>query len=108
MGKGAELKTVYRIQCRYAPVVFFPSTAVDDAFWRRRETDGVRFETLDGKVCIPKFIRTTNNRGGEYDEDFDYLCKRHFGTSFASVRSLWIARLAEMDDYWHFVELKKE
>lgn len=98
----------YRINTKFTTMVFCPSNAIEDAFWQRDENVDPLFRTTDGKLCRPLFIRTTNNSGGRYDEDFDYLCKRHFNASFASVRSLWYARLGELDNYWHLITLIEE
>lgn len=97
----------YRIDAKYAPVIFCPSNAIEWAFWKREENVDPLLRTTDGRLCKPLFIRTTNNESGRYDEDFDYLCKRHFGASFASVRSIWYARLDDLDNYWHLIELKE-
>lgn len=97
----------YRIQAKYAPDVFFPSNAVDERFWKRdwNVNADIRFETLDGKICIPKFISTTNNRDGWADERFDDFCKRKFDIPFCNLRSMWISRLGKIDYYWHWVQL---
>ena len=97
----------YRLNAKYAPEIFCPSNAIENAFWQRDEDVDPLLVTTDGKVCVPKFIRTTNNESGRYDEDFDYLCKRHFSASFSSVRSIWYGRLDWLDNYWHLIELKE-
>lgn len=96
---------VFPIEAKYAPEIFCPSNAIDEYFWNHELGVDPYFKTLDGKVCKPTFIRTTNNRGGVYDEEFDYFCNKHFGMSFASIRSMWFARLGRLDDYWHYIKL---
>ncbi len=103
-------KVYYRIQAKYAPDVFFPSNAVDESFWKRPgwSMEGIRFETLDGKKCIPVFQSTTNNRDGSYTERFDDFCQRKFGIPFVNLQSMWNSRLGYCDYYWHWVKLEIE
>lgn len=107
--KPAPVKVIetYRIQAKFAPDVFFPSNAVEERFWKRTYSDNteVRFVTMDGKTCIPKFISTTNNKDGWADERFDDFCQRMFNISFRQMRSLWFGRLGKLDYYWHWVKL---
>lgn len=101
----------YKIHAKYAEDIFFPSNAVEDAFWHRPfdvPMNRVRFITSDGKTCKPTFISTTNNRNGEYDERFDDFCQRMFGMTYKRLRSVWIARLGTLDYYWHWVKLVEE
>lgn len=109
--KPAPVKVVetYRIQAKFAPDVFFPSNAVEERFWKRdwNINADIRFETLDGKICIPKFISTTNNRSGEFDGRFDDFCMRKFDVPFCNIRSMWISRLGTIDYYWHWVQLQE-
>ena len=106
--KKNSVTVEYRIDAKYAPVVFCPSNAIEDTFWRREENVDPLFRTADGKVCKPRFLGTTNNRCGDYEEEFDYICERRFNMPFSAVRSIWFARLGWLDDYWHLIELKEE
>lgn len=94
---------VFRIEAKFAPVLFFPSNAVEAAFWRRDDVEP-RFMTLDNVLCKPVFLATMN---GE-NERFDDICQNHFGHSFQTIRSIWISRLGtNLDSYWHLVKLEK-
>lgn len=111
MAKKTEKPRVtvkYRLEAKYAPTIFCPSNAIESSFWWRDENVDPLFVTTDGKVCRPKFIRTTNNEDGRYDKEFDYLCIHRYNVPFSSVRSLWFGRLDGLDNYWHLIELKEE
>lgn len=107
--KPAPVKVIetYRIQAKFASDVFFPSNAVEERFWKRdwNVNADIRFQTMDGKICVPKFISTTNNKDGWADERFDDFCQRMFNISFRQMRSLWFGRLGKLDYYWHWVKL---
>lgn len=97
----------YALNAKFAEYVFLPSNAIEGAFWGRDYNVDPQFVTSDKIVCKPTFISTTNNAEGRYDESFDRICRSHFNMSFSAVRSIWIARLGGVDNYWHLIKLER-
>jgi len=94
----------YRIDAKYAPVIFCPSNAIEWAFWKREEYVEPQFRTMDGNVCKAVFLGTMP----EDSERCDDICQRHWGQPFSVIRSIWIARLGtNLDSYWHLLKLEK-
>ncbi len=87
------------LNCRYAERVMLPHNAIGA---------GVsEYETADGVNVRLKFIGTWNNKDGLFDEELNKICDDAFGVAFDSIKSIWIARLGMVDDYWHLVKLIK-
>lgn len=89
-----------RIQCKYTEQLFAPANALEE---------GIRgnYLTMDGVECYAEPNSTWNNDDGEYDERFDELCDKLYGCPFSTIRSIWIARLGHVDQFWHLVRLVK-
>lgn len=97
----------YRINVKYAPEVFIPANAIESAYYEERRRNEVTFLTSDGIEVRPVFVRTSNNKDGLFDEEFDEYCQGHFGMTFEYFRKIWFGRLGRVDDYWHFIKLEK-
>ena len=65
------------------------------------------FVTADGVAVRVKYLATWNNKDGRYDDELDRLCMDAWNVPFRFLRSSWIARLRDIDNYWHLVELEK-
>lgn len=63
------------------------------------------YDTADGVKVRMKFIGTWNNKDGLFDEELDKVCQDVLGVPFETIKSIWIARLGYLDDYWHYVKL---
>lgn len=101
--------TKYRIEAKYNETVFCPVNALEDRFFRTPGGDGdVTLVTLDGVECSVEFITAWNNSDGRYDAEFDELCRKRFGVPFQSVRSVWVARLSKISDYWYLLKLTRK
>lgn len=64
-------------------------------------------ETTDGVKCRLKYISTMNNERGDYNDLLDDFCQDLYGFPFSSIRSIWIARLGSVSDFWNLVEMEK-
>ena len=64
-------------------------------------------ETTDGVKCRLKYISTMNNDRGDYNDLLDDFCQELYGCTFSSIRSIWIARLGSVSDFWNLVEMEK-
>lgn len=95
----------YYIQAKSAEYVFCPANAIDSEFYHRDSYVIPEFVTTDGVAHRPTFIGTWNNRGGLYQDEFERICQRYYGTSFVAIRSIWIGRLDKLDDFWHLIKL---
>jgi hypothetical protein len=97
----------YRINTKFAEEVFVPANSIEDAFYGRTPREDIVLVTKDGYEVKPTFLRTSNNKTGLFDEDFDKYCQEHFGMTFEYCRKIWFGRLGRVDDYWHFIKLEK-
>ena len=87
------------LNCRYAERVILPHNAL----YKGAEM----YDTADGVKVKLKFIGTWNNKDGLFDEELDKVCQDVLGVPFKTIKSIWIARLGYLDDYWHYVKLIK-
>ena len=86
-----------KIQSKYTERLVMPSNAASEDI----------LETTDGVKCRLKYISTMNNENGNYDELLDDLCREMYDCPFSSIRSIWIARLGSVSDFWNLVEMEK-
>lgn len=87
-----------RIQCKYADRVLIPSNGTPKS---------EEVVTSDGVRCRMKFLATWNNEGDRYEKEFEGICQQKYKASFRAIRSIWIARLGHVDNYWHLINLIK-
>lgn len=66
-----------------------------------------RFETLDGVLCETTFVRAWNNTNGGCDFELDDTSNRIFGHPFSVIRSIWIGRLGNTDEYWYLLKMNR-
>lgn len=85
------------IQSKYTERLVMPSNAASEDI----------VETLDGVKCRLKYISTMNNERGDYNDLLDDFCQELYGCPFSSIRSIWIARLGSVSDFWNLVEMEK-
>lgn len=90
-----------RINCKYTEYLLVPDNAIGRTYCDDE------FMTDDGVRCRLEFQMTCNNKDGLFDDDLDRDCLRHYGCHFSSIRSIWIGRLGQVDDFWHLVKMVK-
>lgn len=93
---------IYKIAAKSAPVILFPSNAVEPRFWKRSMTERYQFIGTDDVIYEPEFLHTWSRPC----EDLAECCETYFHMPFESMRSIWIARLGTLDDYWHLIRMK--
>lgn len=98
---------MYRISCKFADEVLVPANAIDGKFYLGPHVEALELLTIDGVPAWAEFIRTLNNKDGIFDAELDDYCQEKFGTPFDYFRKIWYSRLGRVDDYWHFIKLKK-
>lgn len=86
-----------KIQSKYTERLVMPSNAVSEDM----------VETWDGVKCRLKYISTMNNERGDYNDLLDDFCQELYECPFSSIRSIWIARLGSVSDFWNLVEMEK-
>ena len=86
-----------KIQSKYTEMLVIPSNAAKDDI----------VETTDGVKCRLKYISTMKNDDGAYNDYLDDLCDTLYKCPFATIRSIWIARLGSVSDYWSLVKMEK-
>lgn len=86
-----------KIQSKYTERLVMPSNAASEDI----------LETTDGVKCRLKYISTMNNERGDYNDLLDDFCQEFYGCPFSSIRSIWIARLGSVSDFWNLVEMEK-
>lgn len=85
------------IQCKYVPKLVLPSNAL---FFPEYE-----YQTLDGKVCTLKIQAGWQNRDRDFDDELEEMCQLYHGCSFDTIRSIWLARLGRVSDFWYLADL---
>ena len=89
------------ILCKYNEYILAPANAFRSGIIRDE------FETLDGIRCRSEIDTVWNNENGQYDEELNIVCHKHYGCPFSAIRSLWFGRLGTVDKYWHLVKMVK-
>lgn len=98
---------MYRINCKFADEVLVPANAIAGEFYLRPPAEVPELLTADGAPTMAEFIRTLNNKDGMFDAELEQYCQDRFGMTFDYFRKIWYSRLGRVDDYWHFIKLKK-
>lgn len=98
----------YRIDAKPAEYIFCPANAIENEFYHRDPYIIPALVTSEGNTHKARFIGTWNNSGGVYEEEFESICRKYYGMSFVSIRSLWIGRLGKLDNYWHLIKLDED
>lgn len=91
---------MYKLKAKYAPMILVPHNGID--------VRADKVETQDGVIAGIKFVATWNDNDGRYYDEIDEICKDKFDTPLAFIRSLWFARLGDVGNTWHLIELIKE
>lgn len=86
-----------QIQCKYTPKLLAPRNAFDSL--------SGDYQTTDGKVCSIDFLACWKNTDGQMDADLDACCHNVLGCSFNTIRSIWIGRLGQIDEFWYLIRL---
>ena len=101
------MKELFKIKAKYVDELFCPSNAFSKEFLGRVSQEKVSLLTSDGIECAVEFQGVWNNTDGQYDEEFDGICKRLYSCPFSALKSTWFSRLGPVSDYWFLVKLIK-
>lgn len=65
------------------------------------------FKCATGEVVKIHWCGTFNNEKGWCEDDLENLSQRLYNWTFSRVRSIWIARLGKVDDWWDWIKMYK-
>lgn len=85
------------IQCKFVEYLIVPTNAIGGF--------GEEYQTLDGKTCRLKVFGVYKNEHGETEEQLDAYCRHYYGCSFRAIRSIWLARMGSLSEYWYQIRL---
>ena len=92
---------VFRINCDYSEYVLVPHNAIE------KIAVGCYYRTRNDTLVRGKFLCTWNNSDGSYDEELDEISLKYWNVHFPAIRSMWIARIGNVDNFWHLIKLNK-
>ena len=96
----------YSIAAGYASDILIPRNGIErDLFTDKIGEDGIYFSTNDGKVAKATFVSVWVNTDGMFDDELQMICQRFFGLDFGYIRSVWVARLGNVEDIWYHIKL---
>ena len=90
-----------QICCKYVPRLIAPANAFDiEAPYLYR--------TTDGKVCSMEIQCCWKNTDDQYRDELELYAKGLHGCPFDTIKSIWLARLGSVSEYWYLVKLKEK
>ena len=84
-----------------------PRNAIEPDFFKEIPRPYYKFVTMDGYECKARFNSSWKNENGIFDDSLDFVCRKNWGVPYATVKSMWIARLGTVDEFWYILRLEK-
>lgn len=103
--KQQKPKEVYKFYGLFSDLIICPDNAFEPRFYKRDPRDEFDVETIDGHRVSVEFLTTWKVRGEQDEQLIGRIGKSLYNMSFGKLRSLWIARLGTIGEYWHYVRL---
>lgn len=105
----------YIIKTKFQNKALVPHEAIDIRWFKLRcynpaDWDlkkSAIFGTLDYRFVKIKFIATCDNVNASINSWLETLCDELYGLKFSIFKSNWIARLGEISDTWHLIEMEE-
>ena len=64
------------------------------------------YKCLGGELVTVEWLSVMDNTKGHYDETLDFISQDLYSMPFSRVKSLWFARLGDVEGYWDKIRCK--
>lgn len=92
-------------EMKQLPFKYKEKGIIPDDIVKGIKTPGERYQLITGEIVTIEYLRTCDNRRGDYTKDLDKSCKELYRMNFECFRAHWIARIGSVSDFWHWIKL---